>query len=200
MVDECETQADADFGSASSANLSRQYAGLFRISSMNHLRILGGLPLSGTIRASGSKNAALPMMAASILAAGPVRLDGVPRLADVDTLSMLLGELGLDVVRTPSGGLMLETVDSAPVRARYELVRRMRASFCVLGPLLARRGAAVVSLPGGCNIGPRPVDLHLKGLEALGAELRDSLDQLLHGLTIRALADRRLELPAVAGA
>jgi len=139
---------------------------------MNHLRILGGLPLSGTIRASGSKNAALPMMAASILAAGPVRLDGVPRLADVDTLSMVLRELGLDVVRTPDGGLLLETVETTPVRARYELVRRMRASFCVLGPLLARRGAAVVSLPGGCNIGPRPVDLHLNGLAALGADLR----------------------------
>ena len=112
------------------------------------------------------------MMAASILAGGPVRLEGVPQLADVDTLSLLLGELGVEVVRTPNGGMLLETVDPRPVRAPYGLVRRMRASFCVLGPLLARRGRAVVPLPGGCNIGPRPVDLHLKGLAALGAELR----------------------------
>jgi UDP-N-acetylglucosamine 1-carboxyvinyltransferase len=139
---------------------------------MSQFRISGGIPLRGTIRASGSKNAALPMMAASILAEEPVRLEGVPRLSDVDTLSRVLGELGVEAVRTPDGGLVLETVHPAPVRAGYELVRRMRASFCVLGPLLARRGRAVVSLPGGCNIGPRPVDLHLKGLAALGADLR----------------------------
>jgi len=112
------------------------------------------------------------MMAASILAADPVRLYGVPRLADVDTLSQVLGELGAEVARTPDGGMLLETVNSTPVRAGYELVGRMRASFCVLGPLLARRGKAVVALPGGCNVGPRPVDLHLKGLAALGADLR----------------------------
>jgi UDP-N-acetylglucosamine 1-carboxyvinyltransferase len=139
---------------------------------MKHLRILGGIPLCGTVRAEGSKNAALPMMAASILADGPVRLEGVPRLADVETLSLVLAELGVDVVRTPDGALLLETVDPAPVRAGYELVRRMRASFCVLGPLLARRGRAIVALPGGCAIGPRPVDLHLAGLAALGAKLR----------------------------
>lgn len=137
-----------------------------------HLQIIGGTPLAGTIRASGSKNAALPMMAASILAAEPVRLEGVPRVADVDTLSMVLGQLGVEVTRTGKGDMLLETVDPTPVRAGYELVRRMRASFCVLGPLLARRGMAVVPLPGGCNIGPRPVDLHLSGLAALGAELR----------------------------
>ena len=85
---------------------------------MNHLRILGGRPLSGAIRASGSKNAALPMMAASILAAEPVRLDGVPWLDDVDTLTTVLRELGLDVMRTPDGGVRLETVDAAPTRAR----------------------------------------------------------------------------------
>ncbi len=138
---------------------------------MTQLRIIGGVPLGGTIRAGGSKNAALPMMAASILADEPVRLEGVPRLADVDTLSLVLGELGVEVERAPDGALRLATVDPVPVRADYELVRRMRASFCVLGPLLARRGKAVVSLPGGCRIGPRPVDLHLKGLAALGAAL-----------------------------
>ncbi len=139
---------------------------------MPHFKITGGTPLYGTVSAGGSKNAALPMMAASILARGPVRLLGVPRLADVDALARVLGDLGVEVTRTVDDALLLETVDPAPVRARYELVRRMRASFCVLGPLLARRGTAVVSLPGGCNIGDRPVDLHLKGLAALGARLR----------------------------
>ena len=139
---------------------------------MSHFRILGGRRLCGRVRAGGSKNAALPMMAAAILADGPVRLEGVPRLADVDTLSLLLGQLGVEVRRSEDHAMVLRSVDPRPVRADYELVRRMRASFCVLGPLLARRGKAVVSLPGGCNVGPRPVDLHLAGLVALGADLR----------------------------
>ncbi len=133
--------------------------------------ILGGRPLEGIARVGGAKNAALPMMAAAILADEPVRLLHVPRVADVTTLATILGELGLSVHREPEGALRLETVDTVPVRASYRHVRRMRAGFCVLGPLLARRRRAVVSLPGGCNIGPRPVDLHLKGLAALGAEL-----------------------------
>jgi UDP-N-acetylglucosamine 1-carboxyvinyltransferase len=139
---------------------------------MEYLRITGGAPLSGTVEAAGSKNAALPIMAASILAGEPVRLCGVPRLRDVATLSRVLEELGVEVTPLCAGGLRLETIDPRPVRARGEVVRRMRASFCVLGPLLARRGRAMVSLPGGCNIGPRPVDRHLAGLAALGAELR----------------------------
>jgi len=139
---------------------------------MSHLCIAGGTPLYGTVGASGAKNAALPIMAAAILAGGAVRLERVPRLADVETLAQVLAELGLDARRDADGALTLNTVDPQPVRARYELVRRMRASFCVLGPLVARRGRAVVSLPGGCALGPRPVDLHLKGLAALGADLR----------------------------
>jgi UDP-N-acetylglucosamine 1-carboxyvinyltransferase len=139
---------------------------------MDCLRVMGGVPLGGTVRASGSKNAALPIMAASILTDGVVTLVGVPKLADVDTLALLLGNLGVEVTRLPDGTLNLQTVDSAPTRANYELVRRMRASFCVLGPLVARRARAIVSLPGGCQIGTRPVDLHLKGLAALGADLR----------------------------
>jgi len=139
---------------------------------MPHFKITGGTPLHGRVAAGGSKNATLPMMAASVLAKGPVRLLGVPRLADVETLSQVLQELGLEVARSADDELLLQTVDQTPARARYNLVRRMRASFCVLGPLLARRGRAVVSLPGGCNIGHRPVDLHLKGLAALGARLR----------------------------
>ena len=138
---------------------------------MAHFLITGGVPLRGTVRCSGSKNAALPMMAASILADQPVRLEGVPRLTDVRIMGLLLRELGVAVSRT-SDDLRLETVDPRPVRASYGLVHRMRAGFCVLGPLLARRGRAVVPLPGGCNIGDRPVDLHLRGLAALGADLR----------------------------
>ena len=140
--------------------------------------IHGGQVLSGTVAAGGSKNATLPMMAASILADGPVRLEGAPRLADVDTLSLLLERLGVRAAWTPCG-LTLETVDSRPIRAEYDLVSRMRASFCVLGPLLARRGRAVVALPGGCNLGDRPVNLHLRGLAALGAKLR-----IRHGYVI----------------
>ncbi len=139
---------------------------------MEHLCITGGRPLSGTIATSGSKNAALPIMAASILAQQPVRIDGVPQLRDVCTLADILRSLGIRVSRLEDGGLELATVDSLPVRADYELVSRMRAGFCVLGPLLARRGRAMVSLPGGCAIGDRPVDLHLAALTALGAELK----------------------------
>ena len=139
---------------------------------MQCLRIQGGRPLAGSVAVSGAKNAALPIMAASILASGPVRLENVPRLVDVDTQALVLRHLGLSVERTADEALLIETIDESPTRADYELVRRMRASFCVLGPLLARRGRAVVSLPGGCNIGTRPVDVHLRGLAALGASVR----------------------------
>lgn len=139
---------------------------------MDVFRIRGGMPLRGEAKASGSKNAALPIMAASILASEAVWLADVPDLVDVQTLSLVLGHLGVEVKRQLDGRLKIDTVDPQPIRADYELVRRMRASFCVLGPLLAKRGRAEVSLPGGCNIGDRPVDLHLKGLAALGAELR----------------------------
>jgi UDP-N-acetylglucosamine 1-carboxyvinyltransferase len=134
--------------------------------------IIGGERLSGKVRVSGAKNAALPIMAASILADGPVRLTGVPHLVDVDTLSLVLGHLGVEVKRQSDDALEICTVDDSPTRADYDLVRRMRASFCVLGPLVARRGRGVVSLPGGCNIGTRPVDIHLAGLAALGADVR----------------------------
>jgi len=135
------------------------------------LCIQGGRPLAGTLSVSGAKNAALPMMAAALLADEPVELLGVPRLADVRTMARLLRRLGVQVVRW-SDRLHLAVVDSRPLKAPYRLVEQMRASFCVLGPLLARRGRAIVPLPGGCNLGDRPVDLHLKGLAALGADLR----------------------------
>ncbi len=208
---------------------------------MPHFDITGGTALHGTVRASGSKNAALPIMAAAILATEPVRLEGVPRLADVRTQAQLLRCLGMRVTveKGTTGGtdiparlggadipvcqssgdfasrsadknvcptepdknvcptVLLETVDSALVRAKEGLVRRMRAGFCVLGPLLARRGRAVVPLPGGCNIGVRPVDLHLKGLAALGADIR-----LDHGYVVasaRRLTGASIDLSGPCG-
>ena len=139
---------------------------------MECLRTIGGVRLEGSVAAGGSKNAALPIMAAAILADGPVVLERVPNLVDVNTMALLLGHLGVEVKRGLDDRVRVETVDAAATRADYHLVRRMRASFCVLGPLVARRGRGVVSLPGGCNIGTRPVDLHLAGLAALGAEIR----------------------------
>lgn len=147
----------------------------------------GGKRLEGTIAVSGAKNAALPMMAAAILADGTTRLQGIPTLADVTTLGRVLESLGLTVTRVSAPStvptsphsqaagpdeLQLTPHDASSCTADYELVRKMRASVCVLGPLLARRGRAIVSLPGGCNIGHRPIDLHLRGLRALGADIR----------------------------
>jgi UDP-N-acetylglucosamine 1-carboxyvinyltransferase len=139
---------------------------------MESIQIHGGIPLHGTVATSGAKNASLPIMAAAMLADSPVLLRGVPYLRDVSTLSQVLGQLGVEVTRQADDGLLIETIDPTPVRAPYRLVRRMRASFCVLGPLLAQRGRAEVSLPGGCNLGNRKVDLHLSGLTALGAVLK----------------------------
>ncbi len=139
---------------------------------MDMFVVQGGRPLAGRVAVSGAKNSALPIMAAALLADGPSELADVPSLVDVATLSSLLETLGLEVRRKENGQLRLEVIDEQPYVAEYDLVRRMRASFCVLGPLLARRGRACVSLPGGCNIGDRPIDLHLKGLRALGAEIR----------------------------
>jgi UDP-N-acetylglucosamine 1-carboxyvinyltransferase len=134
--------------------------------------VRGGTPLRGRVRVSGSKNAALPIMASALMADGPTVLHDVPELADVASLSSLLTTLGVAVVRRTDGAMVLKSATDEPCVAHYDLVRKMRASVCVLGPLLARRGRACVSLPGGCNIGDRPIDLHLKGLRALGAEIR----------------------------
>jgi len=139
---------------------------------MDALVITGGRRLKGRVRASGAKNAALPIMAAAILADGPVRLKNVPNLADIRTMTRLLRELGVHVEREDrSGDMILANENPAKRLAPYSIMRTMRAGFCVLGPLMARRGKAEVSLPGGCAIGDRPVDLHLKGLRALGARL-----------------------------
>jgi UDP-N-acetylglucosamine 1-carboxyvinyltransferase len=139
---------------------------------MDALVVTGGKHLKGRVRASGAKNAALPIMAASLLADGPVRLKNVPNLADIRTMMRLLRELGMRAEREDrTGDILLENEDSSKVVAPYSIMRTMRAGICVLGPLVARRGKAEVSLPGGCAIGDRPVDLHMKGLRALGAKL-----------------------------
>ena len=138
---------------------------------MDAIVIEGGVPLKGRVRVSGAKNAALPILAATLLMEGEVRLEGVPDLRDIRTMLGLLQELGSAVERNADGTLSLTVTDESAVEAPYKVVKEMRASFCVLGPLLARRGRAKVSMPGGCNLGVRPVDLHLKGLRALGAKI-----------------------------
>ena len=148
---------------------------------MDSFRIRGGNRLKGKIEISGSKNSALPIMAATLMAQGKTTLQGVPRLSDIDSMCKLLGEMGCHVYRHdgpqsqcdgPSldGPLDITVTDESRVEARYDIVKTMRASICVLGPLLAKRGKAVVSIPGGCAIGDRPVDLHVRGLQKLGAE------------------------------
>jgi UDP-N-acetylglucosamine 1-carboxyvinyltransferase len=132
----------------------------------------GGRPLSGVVRVGGSKNATLPIMAASLMIDGVVQLSGIPKLVDILTMKRLLSSMNVEVQSQASGALTLRRSDVRNAVAPYELVRQMRASVCVLGPLLARTGSACVSLPGGCNIGHRPIDLHLRGLAALGAEVR----------------------------
>ncbi len=138
---------------------------------MDKIVVEGGVRLEGTVRVSGAKNSALPIMAASMLADGTCEILGVPRVRDVDTLLKLLEILGVAHEREGEA-VRLTVVNDEPRTAPYELVSQMRASICVLGPLLARRGVARVSLPGGCAIGNRPIDLHRKGIEALGAVTR----------------------------
>ena len=153
---------------------------------MDSFLIRGGTRLKGKIEISGSKNSALPIMAACLMAEGKTTLKGVPRLSDIDSMSKLIGELGCHVYRheprraTCSRRAMprstARSISKFATRsmceARYDIVKTMRASICVLGPLLAKRGKAVVSIPGGCAIGDRPVDLHVRGLQKLGAEFR----------------------------
>lgn len=134
--------------------------------------IEGGRKLAGTLRIHGSKNSALPILAASLLTDEPVILRDVPDLSDIRNMYRLLRELGVEIETTKNEGdsaVHLHVQDQSEIHARYDIVRTMRASICVLGPMLAKRGSARVSMPGGCAIGQRPVDLHLRGLEALGA-------------------------------
>jgi UDP-N-acetylglucosamine 1-carboxyvinyltransferase len=137
---------------------------------MDKLRIIGGNRLDGEITVSGAKNAALPILCAGLLTAGTLELSNVPRLHDVRTMLKLLGQTGLAVAQDDERVTMTGNAITS-LEAPYELVKTMRASILVLGPLLARFGEAKVSLPGGCAIGSRPVDQHIKGLQALGAEI-----------------------------
>jgi len=138
---------------------------------MDIFRIEGPVRLSGSVRINSSKNASLPIMAATLLGPGTSVLQGVPHLSDISVCGQLLGQLGCKLSRQADGELHIDaTVVDHPV-GEYDIVRKMRASICILGPLLARCGRAEVSMPGGCAIGDRPVDLHIKGLEALGARI-----------------------------
>ena len=169
---------------------------------MEKFHIVGPTRLAGRVRASGAKNAALPALAASLLAEEPLVLHRVPRVRDIRTLGRLLDHLGVVSEDRADGAMVLRRErpnDPDSDDAPYDLVKTMRASVLVLGPLLTRYGHARVSLPGGCAIGVRPIDQHLKGLEALGAEVR-----LAHGY-VEARADRlvgarfRFDMPTVTG-
>ncbi|MCY4381896.1 MAG: UDP-N-acetylglucosamine 1-carboxyvinyltransferase [Nitrospinae bacterium] len=138
---------------------------------MERFRIRGGRPLRGEAEASGSKNASLPILAAAILADGVSHARRVPDLRDTNTILALLGEFGVETREESPGSISLDATNITGGVAPYELVQAMRASIMVLGPLLARFGSARVSLPGGCAIGARPIDQHLKGLRAMGAEI-----------------------------
>lgn len=139
---------------------------------MDKFIIEGGARLQGEVATAGAKNAVLPIMAASLLSSEPLRVANAPELADVSTLGRILGKLGTEVGREADGTLVLHTPEIATTKAGWDLVRKMRASVCVLGPLVGRCGRAEVSLPGGCVFGVRPIDVHLRGLEALGARVR----------------------------
>lgn len=138
---------------------------------MDKLIVSGGRPLRGEIRISGAKNAALPVLVASLLTDKPLRIGNVPHLQDITTTMELLGRIGVRLVVDEKMVVEADASHVTSLRAPYELVKTMRASILVLGPLLARFGEAEVSMPGGCAIGSRPVNLHIKGLEAMGAEI-----------------------------
>jgi UDP-N-acetylglucosamine 1-carboxyvinyltransferase len=151
---------------------------------MDKLLITGGTPLQGQVRASGAKNAALPILAATLLADAPVTLGNIPRLRDIRTTLDLLGRMGASLSLEDGCRVEVQPRELTSFAAPYELVKTMRASILVLGPLLARYGHADVSLPGGCAIGARPVNLHIEGLRAMGAEIH------VEGGYIRARAQR----------
>ena len=154
---------------------------------MDKLFIRGNNELSGTIRASGSKNSALPILACSLLCSSPIKLLNLPHLNDVTTMLELLGSMGLDVLLNEDMEVQIDASTIKNLDARYELVKTMRASILVLGPLLARYGQANVALPGGCAIGSRPVDLHVEAMRAFGAEI------ILENGYIKAKSNGRLK-------
>ena len=154
---------------------------------MDKLFIRGNNELSGTIRASGSKNSALPILACSLLCSSPIKLLNLPHLNDVTTMLELLGSMGLDVLLNEDMEVQIDASTIKNLDARYELVKTMRASILVLGPLLSRYGQANVALPGGCAIGSRPVDLHVEAMRAFGAEI------ILENGYIKAKSNGRLK-------
>ena len=156
---------------------------------MDKLLIRGGRPLVGEVPISGAKNAALPELCAALLTAEPVTLLNVPRLQDVATMLTLIRNMGVRVERADDGAVRIDAAGLSTPEAPYELVKTMRASVLALGPLLARFGEATVSLPGGCAIGSRPVDQHIKGLQAMGAEI-----VVEHGYMIARLPAGRTRL------
>jgi UDP-N-acetylglucosamine 1-carboxyvinyltransferase len=164
---------------------------------MDRIVVTGGAELSGEIPIAGAKNACLALMPATLLSDAPLTLSNAPRLSDIRTMTELLQSLGVEVTAMQDGRVLaLSSHDLTSHRADYDIVRKMRASILVLGPLLAREERAVVSLPGGCAIGARPVDLHLRALEALGAEL-DLRDGYVHASANGGLKGGRIEFPFV---
>lgn len=164
---------------------------------MDRIVVRGGTPLNGRIAISGAKNACLTLMPAAILSEEPLTLTNAPRLADIRTMTDLLASLGCEVASLQEGRVLaLGASEITNHVAHYDIVRKMRASILVLGPMLAREGKAVVSLPGGCAIGARPVDLHLRGLEAMGAvlELREGY---VHAEAPGGLKGAEFEFPVV---
>ncbi|MCO5094797.1 MAG: UDP-N-acetylglucosamine 1-carboxyvinyltransferase [Chiayiivirga sp.] len=151
---------------------------------MTKIQISGGIPLEGEVQISGAKNAVLPILTAGLLADGPVEIGNVPHLHDVTTTMELLGQMGVDLAIDDRMRIQLDSRPTNRFVAPYALVKQMRASILVLGPMVARFGQAEVSLPGGCAIGSRPVDLHIKGLQAMGAQVS------VENGYIRARADR----------
>ena len=151
---------------------------------MENLIISGGLPLNGNVRISGAKNAGLPCLIASLLSSEPLRVSNIPHLQDVTTTLDLLGRLGATVELQENMTVVVDSRNVANFRANYEIVQTMRASILVLGPLLARFGHAEVYMPGGCAIGSRPINLHLEGLKAMGADIE------LEGGYIKATANK----------
>ncbi len=171
---------------------------------MDRIRIRGGKPLKGKITISGAKNAALPLMTASLLTDEPLVLNNLPHLIDISTMINLLAQHGVEVNMAgehPNGGARGQVISLSSRKidntiAPYDIVRKMRASVLVLGPLLARFGEAQVSLPGGCAIGTRPVDYHIQGLEALGAEI-DIVDGYMHASASKGLIGNTISFPRV---
>ncbi len=160
---------------------------------MGQLCVRGGRPLSGSVEIAGAKNAVLPILAASLLSTGPVKLSNIPHLNDVTTMLSLLGQMGVDITLLDEMTLSIHAKDLSVFLAPYDLVKTMRASILVLGPLLGRFGQAEVALPGGCAIGSRPVDVHIEGMRALGATVTVE-NGIIHASAPGRLQGARLNL------